>query len=395
MKRRYLAAIIAPLLLIPHNVTATFAAPNAVISNISPNKQLVQPSGILKVSWNFSSEDITLTDARKMEVLLTPVSGAPCPVRCPYGVSKIISGTAGAGLWQAFIDIPPATMQTDYEITVAYPGLTSAKSQTTVKISNEQSPLDTVRVLPTISGTGWAPSIGAITRRVTGFTFKVLNFNTDYTWSYSAVNGFASLDGEGNFIVRDLPPGFETEVTIQTRSSAGVMATAKFKERSLLSPPTQVEVKLFPLKKDRIEFSFKPLEPYASTNYTIEAVNGRKVFIDYSYSEPRYVLDGLEESSTAAIEIFSKRFNGEDGYALIIGSTLPKPAPVVVTTPSPTPTPSPSLSPTPSPSPSLEPTPTPSVKATKTIMCVKGKTTKKVTNYNPKCPKGYKKKIIS
>ena len=52
------------------------------------------------------------------------------------------------------------------------------------------------------------------------------------------------------------------------------------------------------------------------------------------------------------------------------------------------------------PTPSASPTPTPSPVATvkpvaakkKTITCIKGKTSKKVTAVNPKCPTGYKKK---
>ncbi len=50
--------------------------------------------------------------------------------------------------------------------------------------------------------------------------------------------------------------------------------------------------------------------------------------------------------------------------------------------------------PTPSESPSAAPTPAAKPVAAKksTITCVKGKTTKKVTSINPKCPTGYKKK---
>ena len=73
-------------------------------------------------------------------------------------------------------------------------------------------------------------------------------------------------------------------------------------------------------------------------------------------------------------------------------------APVV--TPTPTPTPSPSLTPSVTPSATPTPTPTPSsspiiskpfVKKS-TIVCVKGKTVKRVTAIKPICPKGYTKK---
>ena len=68
MKRRYIAAIALPLFLISQQITAIAATPTATISNISPNKQQVQPSGLLRVTWNFSSENLLLDEAKKMEV---------------------------------------------------------------------------------------------------------------------------------------------------------------------------------------------------------------------------------------------------------------------------------------------------------------------------------------
>jgi hypothetical protein len=62
-----------------------------------------------------------------------------------------------------------------------------------------------------------------------------------------------------------------------------------------------------------------------------------------------------------------------------------------VATATPTPTPSETIAPTPTPSATVVATVKPVAKKT-TITCVKGKTTKKVTAVNPKCPAGYKKK---
>jgi hypothetical protein len=82
-------------------------------------------------------------------------------------------------------------------------------------------------------------------------------------------------------------------------------------------------------------------------------------------------------------------------------ATLTWKAPVATPTPTPTPTPVATATPTPKPTETPVPTPTPSatVVATvkpaakkTTITCVKGKTSKKVTAVNPKCPAGYKKK---
>ena len=64
--------------------------------------------------------------------------------------------------------------------------------------------------------------------------------------------------------------------------------------------------------------------------------------------------------------------------APVVSVKLSQEKPVVVPTPSPTPTPNPSVEPT-------------VVKKT-SITCFKGKTSKKVTAVNPKCPTGYKKK---
>ena len=79
-------------------------------------------------------------------------------------------------------------------------------------------------------------------------------------------------------------------------------------------------------------------------------------------------------------------------------AVVPVPQPTLISTPTPTPTPTPiptvSATPTPSQSPVvIAPLPTKAAVAkTITITCVKGKTTKKVTAVNPKCPAGYKKK---
>jgi hypothetical protein len=64
---------------------------------------------------------------------------------------------------------------------------------------------------------------------------------------------------------------------------------------------------------------------------------------------------------------------------------------VATAKPTPTPTPSETIAPTPTPSATVVATVKPTAKKT-TITCVKGKTTKKVTGVNPKCPAGYKKK---
>jgi hypothetical protein len=80
----------------------------------------------------------------------------------------------------------------------------------------------------------------------------------------------------------------------------------------------------------------------------------------------------------------------------------PTPTPTIMQTPSPSPSPTPTPVLTPSPTLSSTPTPSPTVKVSlptqvpvakkTTITCIKGKTVKKVTAVNPKCPSGYKKK---
>ena len=75
------------------------------------------------------------------------------------------------------------------------------------------------------------------------------------------------------------------------------------------------------------------------------------------------------------------------------GVVIKRAAPAVT----PTPTPTPVVTPTPSATATATSSATPTVIAISpakktTITCVKGKTTKKVTAVNPKCPKGYKKK---
>jgi hypothetical protein len=91
---------------------------------------------------------------------------------------------------------------------------------------------------------------------------------------------------------------------------------------------------------------------------------------------------------------------GGPNQSFVVKRGLLKFTQVAVVTPTPTPTPSPSPTPTPtiisSPSPTptvIAPLPTQAAANKKiTITCLKGKTVKKVTAVNPKCPKGYKKK---
>ena len=74
-----------------------------------------------------------------------------------------------------------------------------------------------------------------------------------------------------------------------------------------------------------------------------------------------------------------------------VATPTPTPTPTPVATATPTPTPTETPVPTPTPSATVVATVKPAAKKT-TITCVKGKTTKKVTAVNPKCPAGYKKK---
>ena len=74
-----------------------------------------------------------------------------------------------------------------------------------------------------------------------------------------------------------------------------------------------------------------------------------------------------------------------------VATPTPTPTPTPVATATPTPTPTETPVQTPTPSATVVATVKPAAKKT-TIRCVKGKTSKKVTAVNPKCPAGYKKK---
>jgi len=116
-------------------------------------------------------------------------------------------------------------------------------------------------------------------------------------------------------------------------------------------------------------------------------------------------VEGLDptgyEVSPGTFRIYYAQGGPNQTYVLKRGTLKYTPAPVVTTTPTPTPVATATPTPTPTPSETTAPTPTPSatvvatVKPTAkktTITCVKGKTIKKVTGVNPKCPAGYKKK---
>jgi hypothetical protein len=408
MKRRYLAALLAPLLVISTQISteisAVAATPTYSIANIAPNKLAIRPAGVLKVTWNFSSENLTLDEAKKMEVTLTPVSGIACQPRCPYGMAKIISGDVSGGLWQAYIDIPGTAMTTDYEVNVALPGVSATgkatKSQSIVSIVADADATETASVVPTITGTGWAPSIGPITRFKGGFKFKILNFNTNYTWSYSSWYGTPGIDGDGLFTITGLRPGVTTDITISTRSTAGVTASATFRQGSLLDAPFPLEYKVTKQGKNSVTFTIPNPDGTFKYSYRFETLNGNYVSGSYSNRGGEYTISDLLESSTVIIDAFITSSSNEEAYGRIITSTLPLPAPVVIATPTPTPTATPTPTPTPAPTPTMSATPTPMQSATpsptpkvkKTITCVKGKITQKITNFNPKCPAGYKKR---
>jgi hypothetical protein len=84
------------------------------------------------------------------------------------------------------------------------------------------------------------------------------------------------------------------------------------------------------------------------------------------------------------------------GLTLIKQTPIPSPSPS--TQPTPIPSPSPSTQPTPIPSPSQSTKPAvvtskkPTLPKKTTIICTKGKLTKKVTAVKPKCPAGFKVK---
>ena len=115
-------------------------------------------------------------------------------------------------------------------------------------------------------------------------------------------------------------------------------------------------------------------------------------------------IEGLDptgyESSPGTFRIYYAQGGPNQVYVLKRGTLKYTPAPVVTATPTPTPTPIVSATPTPTPTVTETPSPTPVPVVAKptttakktTITCVKGKTTKKVTGINPKCPAGYKKK---
>ena len=405
MKRRYLSAIIVGLFFLSQQVTAT-AAENASVSNVSTNKRKVHTGESLKVTWNFSANNSKNDELRSMRATLVPENGAPCQGECPFGYARVIFGSWENGLYESNIAVPTDAIQTDYYVVISFnlysPNEFTSTSTTKVTVSNDALASEiTTTVVPTITGSGWTPAIGPITRTKDGFTTKVTNFNLNYTWSYSSQSGASGLDGDGNFTVRNLSPGASTQVTIQTLSTTGAVSVARFTERALTGAPFSHQVTVTSQKKDGFFFVIQGQDRSFTNTYTLTPSQGRINYLSNVYNDRTYELSGIPESTTVIIDIFSNRAGYLEGYSRLVGSSLAKPAPIVTATPIPTPTvsatptPIPTTSATPTPSPSPTVTPTPSAKAKKTITCMKGKTIKKVTAENPKCPKGYKKRFIS
>ena len=118
MKRRYLAAIIAPLLLISQQITA-LAAENISINNISINKPKVHTGESLKVTWNFAASNLKTEEIRSIRATLVPENGINCPGECPYGYAHVIYGSWENGLYESHIAIPADALQTDYYVVIS------------------------------------------------------------------------------------------------------------------------------------------------------------------------------------------------------------------------------------------------------------------------------------
>ena len=91
----------------------------------------------------------------------------------------------------------------------------------------------------------------------------------------------------------------------------------------------------------------------------------------------------------------SAAFNGQHaGSGSAVAALAAYRIGVIGVAPTPSPSPTETATPTPTPSPTVTPSPTPKPSAKKTtIVCVKGKASKKVTAVKPKCPAGWKKKV--
>jgi hypothetical protein len=114
--------------------------------------------------------------------------------------------------------------------------------------------------------------------------------------------------------------------------------------------------------------------------------------------------DGTQGRSTISITVSGQaniktinfgNFGGASPTPTVKPTISPKPTtsenPKTLATPTPTVTPTISPKPTTSENPKTLATPTPAIKKSVTINCSNGKSTKKVTGTNPKCPSGYKK----
>jgi Concanavalin A-like lectin/glucanases superfamily/IPT/TIG domain/Putative Ig domain len=98
-------------------------------------------------------------------------------------------------------------------------------------------------------------------------------------------------------------------------------------------------------------------------------------------------------ASSLDIQIFNGQIPVLPSQTISVTASCPTPTatptPIPTVTPTPVPTITPVPTPTATPKPSVSPTPSPKPVLKKTITCVKGKVSKKVTGTNPKCPKGY------
>ena len=149
--------------------------------------------------------------------------------------------------------------------------------------------------------------------------------------------------------------------------------------------------------------SIPPINPVVATLNSNDCLGGLLAGIPLADYESSEICGSKEWSAISKCEITEgyrelvRKMQGRSDdwrYDMVLIKTFQIRVPIMGTpTPTPTPTPTFKLSPTPTPlsGASASTSATPSAKKI-TIICVKGKLTKKVTAVKPLCPKGYKKK---
>lgn len=205
---------------------------------------------------------------------------------------------------------------------------------------------------------GLFPRFGIVTRNSKGFSFQISNYDSQYTWIASSTTGTATVSSSGLVSVTGIDFGKSALVTIRTQRDGFENAASNISGSAL----NEGLIPRFGNASSTTDSVSIPVINYdPSFIWTVKSSSG-SASISFN---GQISVRGLAAGAAVNVDVGSSREGYETQSSSVTVNTL---------------------------TPFTSPTPQSNGQSSKlrTITCVKGKQTKKVTGLNPKCPKGFR-----